>query len=100
MAPKLSAEMTRARELLRAGMSAADAARDAGLTKGAISNDAVCKVIIAENKSAKMKKVHDYVQRGVTWRGACEEFGVTQGGYSRWRARELEKKHAENSDGA
>ena len=87
MGAKLSAEMIRARELLRMGQSAAEAARITGLSKGAISQDAVCAEIIDANRNAAMRKVDAYVKAGVTWKGACAEFGVTESGYSKWRKR-------------
>lgn len=74
--------------MLRAGHSAAEAARATGLTKGAISQDGACAEIIEVNRHAAMLKVDRLVKAGVTWRGACEEYGVTQSGYSKWRKRE------------
>jgi hypothetical protein len=77
--------------MLRAGHTAAEAARATGLTKGAISQDAVCAEIIGENKGAKMRKVDNYVKRGVTVKGACAEFNVSISGYCRWKQREEAK---------
>lgn len=91
MGAKLSEQMIRARALLRAGHTAAEAARSTNLTKGAISQDKVCAQIIEENRSAQMRKVHDYVTRGVTVRGACEEFGAKPNSYYQWRKRNAEK---------
>ena len=97
MGAKLSAEMIRARGMLRAGHSAAEAARATGLSKGAISVDAVCREIIDENKGAKMRRVADYVKRGVTVKGACEEFGVSISGFYRWKQREESKNETVDS---
>jgi hypothetical protein len=80
--------MIRARGLLRMGHTAAEAARITGLSKGAISQDVECAKLIEATRHEKMLKVHAYIKAGVTWKGACAEFGVTQGGYSKWR-----KKH-------
>lgn len=91
MPPKISAEMIRARALLRMGQTAAEAARATGLTKGAISSDAVCREIIDEYKSKKMRQVDKLVGHGVTIKGACAEHGVTVGGYSKWRKRNAAK---------
>jgi hypothetical protein len=83
--------MIRARGLLRAGSSAADAARATGLTKGAISSDAVCSQIVAEYKSKKMRQVDKLVGHGVTVKGACAEFDVTPNSYYVWRKRNAAK---------
>jgi hypothetical protein len=83
--------MIRARALLRAGSSAADAARATGLTKGAISSDAVCREIIADGKGATFRAVDKLVGHGVTIKGACAEHGVTVSGYSKWRKRNAAK---------
>lgn len=91
MAPKLSAEMIRARELLRMGQTAAEAARITGLTKGRLSQDAVCRGIIDEYKSKKMRQVDAMHRAGVTVKGACAEYGVTPNSYYVWRARNAAK---------
>ena len=57
MGARLSEEMKKARKLLRNGMSPAEAARQTGLTAGAISQDPVCREIVAANKlKAKERK--------------------------------------------
>lgn len=97
MGAKLSAEMIRARGLVALGNSAAEAARVTGLSKGAISVDPVCKKHIAEARERKMKEVDRFVNAGVTIRGACEEVGVTPGGYSRYLKRQREKSNAKET---
>jgi predicted transcriptional regulator len=50
MSGKLSAEMKQARELLKTGCRASDAASLSGISKSAISKCAVCKEIIKQIK--------------------------------------------------
>lgn len=97
MGAKLSAEMIRARGMLRAGHTAAEAARATGLTKGAISQDAVCAEIIGENRGSTMRKVAKMVGHGVTVKGACAEHGVTVSGYYRYLKREEAKNEKVDS---
>jgi hypothetical protein len=83
--------MIRVRGMLRCGTSAAEAARITGLSKGAISQDEVCRSIIDEYKSANMRKVDKMVRAGVTVKGACEEYKVTPNSYYVWRKRNAAK---------
>jgi Xaa-Pro aminopeptidase len=53
MGAKISAEMLKAQKLLRQGLTAAEAARKSGISKGAISKSAACQAIIAEVKAQK-----------------------------------------------
>lgn len=53
MKGKVSAEMLRARELLRAGHYAAEAARQVGLSRSAITKDAECKKIMAAQRAER-----------------------------------------------
>jgi hypothetical protein len=53
MAPRISAAMLKAQKLLRQGMTAAEASRKSGISKGAISKSAACQAIIAEVKAQK-----------------------------------------------
>lgn len=53
MGAKLSDEMKCARELMRTGKTAAEAARATGLTKGAISQDRICRKYAEKAKNAK-----------------------------------------------
>lgn len=50
MGGKISAEMLKAQKLLRQGMTAAEASRKSGISKGAISKSKACQAIIAEAK--------------------------------------------------
>lgn len=101
MGAKLSAEMIRARGLVAAGLSAAEAARSTGMSKGAISQDPVCRKHIEAARNATMRKVHDMVRKGVTRKGACAEYGVTESGYSKFLKRQREKENVQTvSQGA
>lgn len=51
MGARTSSEMLRAQELLRQGLSAYAAAKQSGISEGAISKSKVCQQIIAERKA-------------------------------------------------
>lgn len=53
MGGKISAEMLKAQRYLRQGMSAAEASRKSGISKGAISKSKECQAIIAAVKASK-----------------------------------------------
>lgn len=53
MGAKLSDAMRQARELMATGVTAAEAARQTGLTKGAISQDRVCRNYALKAKNAQ-----------------------------------------------
>jgi hypothetical protein len=100
MAPKLSAEMIRARGLVALGQSAAEAARATGLSKSSISQDPVCREHIEAQRCAKMKEVDRLVRAGVTRRGACAYVRVTESGYSKYLKRQGAKNAAKDTQGA
>lgn len=51
MGARISAEMKRAQELLRGGLSAAEASRQSGISESAISKSETCQAIIVEYKT-------------------------------------------------
>lgn len=53
MARRISIEMAKAQDLLRQGLNAYQAAKQSGISEGAISKSAVCQLIISEVKAAK-----------------------------------------------
>jgi uncharacterized protein YerC len=53
MGGKISAEMLKAQKFLRQGLTAAEASRKSGISKGAISKSKDCQAIIAEVKARK-----------------------------------------------
>lgn len=57
MSARISAEMKVAQELLRQGLSAAEASRQSGISESAISKSAVCQAIIAEVKKMQADRI-------------------------------------------
>lgn len=66
MGARTSAEMLKAQELLRQGLNGYQAAKQSGISEGAISKSARCQLIIAEVKAEKNDaQKWDNLQRGV-----------------------------------
>jgi predicted transcriptional regulator len=79
--------MKEARKLLRAGTSAAEAARITGLTPGAISQDAECQAIRGEAEPSKVELAFRIVKATsgrTTAYAACKEVGISQSALSRY----------------
>lgn len=86
MAAKVSAEMKHARELIREGMKPAEAARQAGVTKGAISVDIVCRALVDTACPGKLAKAVQMVKASkgrITAYQAAQAVGIHQSAISR-----------------
>ena len=83
---KVSAEMKQAREFIAAGKTPAEAARLAGVTPGAISQDVECRRMIDEAPPGKLATAVQMIRASngrVTAYEAAREVGIHQSAISR-----------------